>query len=176
MTWRNTHARYGSLSIALHWSMLVLLAATYACIELRGQFARGSGARVLIVQFHFMLGLSVGLLVWLRLLARSLGVTPSIVPPLPAWQTRVASLMHLALYALMIGLPLLGWLILSAQNRPVSFWGIEVSDTTRRALVSYATKVMGAAVADEDRQRKFPPMTLNALRHLVAASPEMQTS
>ena len=35
---------------------------------------------------------------------------------------------------------------------------------------------MGAAVADDDRQRKFPPMTLNALRHLVAASPEMQTS
>jgi hypothetical protein len=35
---------------------------------------------------------------------------------------------------------------------------------------------MGAAVADDDRQRKFPPMTLNALRHLVAASPEMQTA
>jgi hypothetical protein len=61
-------------------------------------------------------------------------------------------------------------------DRAVSFWGIDVSDTTRRALVSYATKVMGAAVADEDRQRTFPPMTLNALRHLVAASPEMQTS
>ncbi|MBD8612491.1 cytochrome b [Pseudomonas rhizosphaerae] len=126
MTWRNTHERYGSLSIALHWSMLVLLAATYACIELRGQFLRGSGGRALIVQFHFMLGLSVGLLVWLRLLARSLGATPRIVPPLPVWQTRLASLMHAALYALMIGLPLLGWLILSAQNRPIVFWGIEL--------------------------------------------------
>jgi len=61
-------------------------------------------------------------------------------------------------------------------DRAVSFWGIDVSDSTRKALVSYATKVMGAAVADDDRQRKFPPMTLNALRHLVAASPEMQTS
>ena len=61
-------------------------------------------------------------------------------------------------------------------DRAVSFWGITVSDATRRALLTYATKAMAAAVADDDRQRKFPPMTLNALRHLVAASPEMQTS
>ena len=62
-------------------------------------------------------------------------------------------------------------------DRAVSFWGDRTSPTrpATRSL-SYATKVMGAAVADDDRQRKFPPMTLNALRHLVAASPEMQTS
>ena len=61
-------------------------------------------------------------------------------------------------------------------ERAVSFWGVQISDSTRRALLTYAQKTMGAAVADDDRQRKFPPMTLNALRHLVAASPEMQTS
>lgn len=32
MSWRNTETRYGTLSIALHWLMLVLLAAVYACI------------------------------------------------------------------------------------------------------------------------------------------------
>jgi len=61
-------------------------------------------------------------------------------------------------------------------DRAVSFWGIQISDSTRRALLTYAQKAMGAAIADDDRQRKFPPMTLNALRHLVAASPEMQTA
>ena len=61
-------------------------------------------------------------------------------------------------------------------DRAISFWGVQVSDSTRRALLTSAQKTMGAAVADDDRQRKFPPMTLNALRHLVAASPEMQTS
>jgi len=61
-------------------------------------------------------------------------------------------------------------------DRALSFWGVRVSDTTRRSLLTYAQKTMGAAVADDDRQRKFPPMTLNALRHLVAASPEMQTA
>jgi hypothetical protein len=35
---------------------------------------------------------------------------------------------------------------------------------------------MGAAIADEGRLKAFPPMTLNALRHLVAVSPEMQSA
>jgi cytochrome b561 len=124
MSWKNTEARYGSLSIALHWLMVVLLIAVYACIELRGQFERGSAPRALIVQFHFMLGLSVFVLVWLRLLARSLGATPAIVPRPPRWQLALARLMHLALYGLMIAMPLLGWLTLSGQNKPVPFWGL----------------------------------------------------
>ena len=36
MSLTNTRERYGSLSVALHWLMLVLLAAVYACIEFRG--------------------------------------------------------------------------------------------------------------------------------------------
>lgn len=40
--WCNSAQRYGSLSIALHWFMLLLIAAVYACIELRGLFPKGS--------------------------------------------------------------------------------------------------------------------------------------
>jgi len=35
--------RYGSLLIALHWLMLVLIVAVYACIELRVRHPQGSG-------------------------------------------------------------------------------------------------------------------------------------
>ena len=38
MQWRNNIERYGSLSIGLHWLMLLLLITVYACIELRGFF------------------------------------------------------------------------------------------------------------------------------------------
>ena len=38
----------------------------------------------------------------------------------------LAKLMHLALYALMIGTPLLGWLILSAFGKPIPFFGLEL--------------------------------------------------
>ena len=58
----------------------------------------------------------------------------------------------------------------------ISFWGAPVTPATRDSLLAYARKVMGAAVADDGREKSFPPMTLNALRHLVAVSPEMQTA
>ncbi|MCH7302726.1 cytochrome B, partial [Pseudomonas capeferrum] len=61
---------YARLSIALHWLMLVLLAAVYACIEFRGLFPKDSAERNLMKDLHFMLGLTVFVLVWLRLAVR----------------------------------------------------------------------------------------------------------
>ncbi|MFC6337929.1 cytochrome B [Pseudomonas sp. CCM 7891] len=127
MPWKNSDTRYSSLSIALHWLMLVLLAVVYACIELRGQFPKGSDARTLIVQMHYMFGLTVFVLVWLRLFARSLGAAPKIVPAPPQWQAALATLMHVALYVFMIGMPIFGWLTVSANGQSVMFYGIELS-------------------------------------------------
>jgi len=117
---------YARLSIALHWLMLVLLAVVYACIEFRGLFPKDSAERNLMKDLHFMLGLTVFVLVWLRLAVRLSRPTPPILPKPPAWQTGLAHLMHLALYLLMIGLPLAGWLILSAADKPVPFYGLEL--------------------------------------------------
>jgi cytochrome b561 len=126
MSWKNTEARWGKLSMALHWLMLVLIVGVYACIELKGLFPKGSDGRELLKQWHFMLGLSIFLLVWLRLLARLSGPTPKIQPAPPAWQALIARLMYLALYLLMIGAPLAGWLILSAAGKPIPFFGLEL--------------------------------------------------
>lgn len=118
MSWKNTESRYGSLTIVLHWLTLLLIAGVYACIELKGNFPKGSETRELLKQWHFMLGLSVFLLVWLRLLVRLATPTPRIEPAIPAWQATLARLMHYALYLMMIGLPFAGWLILSAAGKP----------------------------------------------------------
>ena len=126
MNWRNTRERYGSLSIGMHWLMLVLLIAVYACIELTDLFAKGSAPREALKSWHFMLGLSVLVLVALRLLLRLAGPAPVVVPALPAWQLRISGLMHLALYALMIALPVLGWCILSAAGKPIPFFGLQL--------------------------------------------------
>ena len=80
--------RFGTLTIALHWFMLLLLAAVYACIELRVLWPRGSDPRELIKTWHFMLGLSVLALVFIRIAARLAGGTPPIVPAPPLWQHR----------------------------------------------------------------------------------------
>jgi superoxide oxidase len=126
MPWKNTDSRYSTVSIALHWLMLVLLAVVYACIEFRGIFPKGSGGRTLITEAHFMLGLTVFLLVWLRLFARCLGVAPKILPTPPDWQMLVSRLMHLALYVFMIIVPILGWLVTSAKGHQVMFYGVDL--------------------------------------------------
>lgn len=76
--------------------------------------------------WHYTLGLSVFFLVWLRLLVRFAGADPAIEPALPAWQAVLARAMHWTLYALMIGMPVLGWLTLSAKGTPAPFFGAEL--------------------------------------------------
>lgn len=113
----------GRFSIALHWLMLLLLAAVYACIELREFWPRGSDIREGLKTWHFMLGLSVFVLVWIRLAAR--WRTPLLALS-PGWTRWPAAVGHVALYALMIAMPLLGWLALSAEGDPVPFFGLSL--------------------------------------------------
>jgi len=126
MNLSNAKKRYGSLSIGLHWVMLLLLAAVYACIELRGYFPKGSDPREALKTWHFMLGLSVFALVVVRLVVRMTTTTPPIEPNPPKLQTLSAKLMQIALYALMIGMPLAGWLLLSAAGKPIPFFGLHL--------------------------------------------------
>ncbi|ABA75423.1 cytochrome b [Pseudomonas fluorescens] len=126
MPWTNSESRYSTVSILLHWLMLVLLVLVYASMELRGLFPKGSGGRTLIREVHYMLGLTVFVLVWFRLFARSLGPAPKIFPASPPWQTILARLMHWALYLFMISMPILGWLITSAEGHQVMFYGFDL--------------------------------------------------
>lgn len=126
MNMRNTTERYGSLSIWLHWLMLLILIAVYACIELREFYPKGSDPREALKTWHFMLGLTVFVLVWVRIFARISAVSPRVIPEPAAWQSLSAKLIHLALYVLMIAMPILGWLLLSAAGKPIPFFGLEL--------------------------------------------------
>jgi len=126
MRWCNSTTRYGAISIALHWFTLLLLVAVYACMDLNESFPKGSDARSLLKTWHYMLGLSVLVLVALRFAANLFGPVPRIEPLPPAWQRLAARSTHVALYALMIVMPLLGWLILSANGKPIPFFGLQL--------------------------------------------------
>ncbi|SFC57783.1 cytochrome b561 [Polaromonas sp. OV174] len=120
-----TFEKYPPLRIALHWLTVLLLVAVYASMELKGIFPKGSDAREVLKTWHFMLGLSVLLLVLLRLLARWMQPGPPQLPG-PAWQAWLAKATHLALYLFMLGMPLAGWLVLSTAGKPVPFFGLEL--------------------------------------------------
>jgi len=126
MNWKNTANRYGSFSIGIHWLMLLLVVALYASIELRELYPKGSDLREAFKTWHFMLGMLVFVLVWPRLAARLSAPTPLIQPEPVSWQQLSSKLLHLALYALMIAMPISGWLLLSASGKPIPFFGLQL--------------------------------------------------
>lgn len=126
MTHKTNPDRYNRSTIAMHWLMLALFIAVYASINLRELFDKGTPPREALKSLHFMLGMAMFGLVWLRLAFRLLHPAPAIVPALADWQEKFAKLGHLVLYALMIGMPLLGWLLLSAAGKPIPFFGLEL--------------------------------------------------
>lgn len=117
--------RYSAISITLHWLMLLVMAAAFATIELRVNFERGSDIREGLKHWHFMLGLSVLVLVLVRIGARIMTAGPRPMAE-PMWRKVLAKVVHLALYALMLGMPIAGWIILSAEGDPVPFFGLEL--------------------------------------------------
>lgn len=115
----NSRERYGTLSIKLHWLMLWLFVGLYAVIELKGYFPKGGSIREGLKYTHFLFGFAVFTLVWLRLVLRLIAPSPQVQPPMPKWQALSAHAMHWALYGLMIVVPFMGWMALSAGGKDI---------------------------------------------------------
>jgi cytochrome b561 len=115
-------ARFNFPLIALHWLTLALIAGAYLTSELREAFEH-TPTEAVIKQWHTVLGLTVLALAAVRIAVRAASRAPAIEPPPPRWQARIATLVHLGLYGLMIALPLTGWLMLNADGEAVTWFG-----------------------------------------------------
>jgi len=147
VNWKNSPHRYSSASIVLHWIMAALVIGAYATAELRETFADGSTQQSLLASAHALIGLAVFVLVFARLALRS-GPKPSITPAPSRVQAGLATAMHVTLYAFMIAMPLLGWLLVSADGTAVQLGGFQLP-----ALVSPDHRL--AEMAEETRNRRY---------------------
>lgn len=77
-----------------------------------------------LITLHKSLGFAILILAIARLLYRLSWRTPDYAAPLGRFDFIASRLTHWALYALMIGLPLLGWVFTSASPRPNRFFGL----------------------------------------------------
>jgi cytochrome b561 len=119
-------ATYPAPRRLLHWGMALLLVTMVVGVELHDAFPKGSTMRSLLMDVHMQFGLLVFLAIWPRLWQAVRGAKPPVSPPSPAWQERLAALTHLALYAAMVALPVIGVLMVQSGNRPVSLWGLQL--------------------------------------------------
>lgn len=145
-----TKNRYSTISMLLHWSMLLLIIAVYCLMEFRGVFPKGSEPREAMKHWHYVLGLTVFVLVWLRIAARLMTAVPPITPAPSRAQHVAAAALHGLLYLLMIGMPIGGWIILSAENQVVPFYGFALpplvsTDENLAHLVKEIHETFGSA-------------------------------
>ena len=127
----NTERRYGLVAVALHWAMAVLLLVLVAMgvYMVRLPDAGFDQVKITLILVHKAIGLGALGAVLLRLGWRVGSALPALAEGLPPWQQVAARFVHLLLYALMLALPLTGWLMSSAGGYPVTlFAGIELPD------------------------------------------------
>jgi superoxide oxidase len=117
---------YSNWMVRLHWLTVLLIVAIYASIEFRSIFEKGTVERDLMKEVHFVLGLSLWFITLARLVIRRFSVIPEIEPAPSAVALKVSALMHLLLYGFLLLMPVLGWLLLSAGDKIIPFWGFQL--------------------------------------------------
>ncbi len=75
---------------------------------------------------HKSIGLTIALLIVLRLAWRIKHTPPALPAALPRWQARAAGINHFLLYAALLIQPLVGYLGSSFSGYPVKYFGISV--------------------------------------------------
>ncbi|MBV8049450.1 MAG: cytochrome b [Paludibacterium sp.] len=115
--------RYAVPLVVLHWVMALLIVVAFA-VGLKIWSLPLSPLRLKLILSHKSAGLTILLLLALRLLTRAATRVPPLPAHMSAGEQRLAHLGHLALYALMLAVPLSGWAMSSAYGIPVVFFGI----------------------------------------------------
>jgi cytochrome b561 len=119
------HQRFTAFQRLMHWLMaLCILAMLFIGV---GMVSTVMPKYLTLVSIHKPLGIAILILAVIRLVARLRYGTPPLPADLPEPMKLAAALSHYALYILMIGMPLIGWAMLSAAAYPVVlFAGVQL--------------------------------------------------
>lgn len=114
---RASAERYTAFAIVLHWAIaaaiLFMLPLGFWMHE-EAEHGNVSAEVYRAFQLHKSVGLTILALSLVRLGWRLLNPPPPLPAHMPAWERFAAKATHWAFYALMLGLPLSGWLFVSA--------------------------------------------------------------
>jgi cytochrome b561 len=113
--------RFTALQRLLHWLMAVcILAMLFIGV---GMVSTVMPKYLTLVSIHKPLGVAILVLALVRLVVRLSYGAPSLPVDLPEPMKLAAHLSHYAFYVLMIGMPLIGWGMLSAAAYPIVLFG-----------------------------------------------------
>ena len=115
--------RYTAPARLLHWLMAALLIGLLALGFYMSDLPL-SPEKLQLYSWHKWAGVTAFILLAIRLLWRATHRPPALPASMSATAQRMAHLGHLALYALMIAIPLSGWLMSSAKGFQTVYFGV----------------------------------------------------
>jgi cytochrome b561 len=119
-----TVATYNSGLRTIHWLMAALIFVALPLGVWASLLPGGDRTRVEILFFHKSIGVTVLGLIALRIVWRLIVGAPAYAEPLGKLIQAASRAGHLALYALMIAMPISGYLASTAGGRAVSWFGL----------------------------------------------------
>ena len=115
--WRNTERSWGAAARTFHWLVAAIILVQFVL----GKVAEGmsiSPAKIDTFVWHKSLGVTVLLIVLLRLAWRLFDSPPDAPAGIPPRETKLAAIGHWLLYVLMFAVPLSGWWVSDASRVP----------------------------------------------------------
>ncbi len=138
--WRNSEARYGLVAMSLHWLVAVLAIALFGLglwmVELTYYDAWYRTAPWI----HKSLGVLVFIGLLTRLLWRTLDPPPPPEATLNRFEHLASRLVHALLYLLLFGITISGYLISTADGKPVEVFGLFSVPATLTGLPGQADR------------------------------------
>ncbi|MDE2460378.1 MAG: cytochrome b [Gammaproteobacteria bacterium] len=119
----NTRERYGLIAQLFHWIIVVLVILQFVL----GFTAHGlpiSLERLILLARHKSIGITIFVLVVLRLAWRLYSQPPPLPPSSHPLSNTAARLSHALMYALLLAMPPVGWLLSSASHLTVAWFGL----------------------------------------------------
>ena len=115
--------RYGIVAQAFHWVIAALIVSQFVLANLADELPVGARKLDLLAR-HKSFGMTVLMLAILRLLWRLKNPPPALPPTMRPLERRAARSTHFAFYVLLFAMPLTGWMMSSAKNYSVSWFGL----------------------------------------------------
>lgn len=114
---------YTPVAKSLHWLMAVMILGLLALGIYMSDLPL-SPQKLTLYSWHKWAGVTVFVLVWLRLLWRITHRPPALPETLSPLMRLAAHAGHAALYGLMVAIPLTGWLMSSAKGFQTVWFGV----------------------------------------------------
>ena len=120
---RMTVQRYTGIAMSLHWLIALMILLSLG-VGLYMVELKLSPTKLQLYSWHKWAGVTIFALVVIRCVWRLTHTPPPLPADLPRWQQLVAETTHYVLYALMIAIPLTGWLMSSAKGFQTVYFGV----------------------------------------------------